>query len=129
MTAPGRDTVTELHVEATLRVDVPLDRGNELAIGAADSLEEADAVRFADVLELGDVDAGEDGLSVAVDCRLTLHFEDPLPDAEPSQKRVREKLVGGRLDDSDANAVVGADDILGIDRLEVVDGPYAVESW
>lgn len=122
MVPSARDTVTELHAEGTLCVDVPVDRGDELAAAAADALESIGTVRFADVLELGEVDAGDEGLSVAVDCRLTLHVDDPLEDEE-FRSRVREQLSGDLDADSDSNPV------LDIDRLEVVDGPYVVETW
>ncbi|SFC55524.1 hypothetical protein SAMN05444422_11094 [Halobiforma haloterrestris] len=119
----GRDTVTELHVEGTLCVDVPVDRGDELAVGAADALESIDIVRFADVLELGEVDAGDEGLAVVVDCRLTLHLDESLGEEkeEGFGSRVRERLSAARETDSGRARAV--------DRLEVVDGPYVVETW
>ncbi|ELY52023.1 hypothetical protein [Natronolimnohabitans innermongolicus] len=108
----ARDTVTELIAEGTLRVDVPVDRGDELAIGAQDVLESLPVVRYADVREIVDVDAGEGGLSVAVDCRLTLHLEGTAADVAA----VRDSLLE-------------LDRVLGIDRLEAVDGPYRIERW
>ena len=107
-----RDTVTEIIAEATLRVDVPIDRGDELAAGAQDVLESLAAVRYADVREIGDVDAGEDGLSVAVDCRLTMHVDD----GTEGPTAVRGSLSH-------------LDDVLGVDRFETVDGPYRIERW
>ena len=107
-----RDTVTEVIAEATLRVDVPIDRGDELAAGAQDVLESLETVRYADVREIDDVDAGDDGLSVAVDCRLTLHVDDGIE--SPT-------AVRGSLSD--------LDDVLGVDRFETVDGPYRIERW
>ncbi|APW97977.1 hypothetical protein CHINAEXTREME_09385 [Halobiforma lacisalsi AJ5] len=119
----GRDTVTELHVDGTLCVDVPVDRGDELAVGAADALESIDVVRFADVLELGEVDAGDEGLAVAVDCRLTLHLDEPLGEEkeEGFGSRVRERLTSARGTDSCCT--------FDVDRFEVVDGPYVVGTW
>ena len=107
-----RDTVTEVIAEATLRVDVPIDRGDELAAGAQDVLEGLELVRYADVQEIGDVDAGDDGLSVAVDCRLTLHADDATESATAAREALRD-----------------LDRVLGIDGFETVDGPYRIERW
>jgi len=112
MTKPSRDTVSEVIVEGTVRVDVPIDRGDELAAGAQDVLESLPVVRYADVREIGDVDAGEDGLSVATDCRLTLHLEDGARDVAA----VRDSLLE-------------LDRVLGSEGLEAVDGPYRIERW
>ena len=107
-----RDTVTEVILEATLRVDVPIDRGDELAAGAQDVLESLGVVRYADVRELGDVDAGEDGLSVTTDCRLTLHVADRIDDPAAFRADLLE-----------------LDRVLGVDAFEIVDGPYRIERW
>ncbi|WP_339102847.1 hypothetical protein [Haloterrigena salinisoli] len=107
-----RDTVTELIAEARLRVDVPLERGGELAVAAQDVLESLAIVRYADVRELGAVDAGDDGLSVAIDCRLTLHVDDATAAAAATRRALRE-----------------TDRVLGVDRFETVDGPYRIERW
>ena len=107
-----RDTVTEVIAEATLRVDVPIDRGDELAAGAQDVLESLELIRYADVQEIGDVDAGDDGLSVAIDCRLTLHVDDGTESARVAREAVHE-----------------LDRVLGVNRFETVDGPYRIERW
>lgn len=107
-----RDTVTEIIVEATPRIDVPLERGDELAAGTQDVLESLSVVRYADVRELTDVDAGEEGLSVTVDCRLTLHADDSTGEVDAVRQALLER-----------------DRVLGIDRFEAVDGPYRVERW
>ena len=110
-----RPTVTELIVETTLRVDVPVDRGDELAAGAQDVLESVAAVRYADVAEIDDVDAGEEGLAVAVECRLTLHADAEADDsADPASVR---------------RSLLADDRVLALDRFEAVDGPYRIESW
>lgn len=113
--ATDRAAVTELIVEATPRVDVPVDRGDELAAAAQERLESVATVRYADAAEIGDVDAGEEGLAVALDCRLTLHAD----------------LEGDRTADPDAvrRSLLGDDRVLDLERFEVVDGPYRIESW
>ena len=117
--ATDRPAVTELIVEATPRVDVPVDRGDELAAAAQERLESVATVRYADAAEIGDVDAGEEGLAVALDCRLTLHANlegDRTADAPADPDAVRRSLL--------------ADDrVLDLERFEVVDGPYRIESW
>ena len=108
----SRDVVTEAILEGTLAVDVPIERGDELAAGAQDVLESLSIVRYADVREIGDVDAGDDGLAVTVDCRLTLHVDAETPDESAVRDAVRD-----------------LERVLEIDRLEVVDGPYRIEAW
>ena len=104
-------TVTEILVQSTISVDVPIDRGDELAAGTQDVLEGLALVRYADVREIGDVDAGDDGLAVAVDCRLTLHVD------------------GSVGDPAVRTALLEQDRVRDVDRLEAVDGPYRIERW
>ncbi|WP_049927596.1 hypothetical protein [Halopiger goleimassiliensis] len=106
-----RDVVTETIAEAALVVDVPIERGDELAAGAQDALESLAVVRYADVREIGEVDAGESGLAVSVDCRLTLHVDPDAPDESAGSDSVRD-----------------LERVLEIDRFETVDGPYRVEA-
>lgn len=107
-----RDTVIERIAAATLRIDVPLERGGELAVAAQEVLESLATVRYADVRELGAVDAGDDGLAVTIDCRLTLHSDGATAAEATGRQALRE-----------------ADRVLGVDRFETVDGPYRIERW
>lgn len=108
----NRETVTEVLVEGRLRVVVPLERADELATGVQAVLESPAQIRYADVTELGAVDAGDDALVVTVDCRLTLHVDEPPADAATLSDSLRtlERVVA-------------------VDSLEIDDGPYRVERW
>lgn len=112
-----RTTVTELHVEATLRVDVPIDRGDELAAAAQDVLESVGTVRYADVAEIGDVDAGDEALAVAVECRLTLHAADVASDDAETAGDADEPADAATV----RRSLLEDGRVLGLERFEVVD--------
>ena len=108
----NRETVTEVLVESTLCVAVPLERADELAAGVQAVLESLAQVRYADVVELVAVDAGDDALDVTVDCRLTLHVDEPPADAAALEESLRT-----------------LERVAAVDTLEIDDGPYCVERW
>jgi hypothetical protein len=105
----ARDTVHEMEATADVTLAVPRERGGELRTVATEHLESIPFVRNAAVVERGDVDAHDDGLSVTGEADLTLHF-DTLADAEDP---------AGRL----------ADAVADLDDFEVVAGPYEIEAW
>lgn len=106
------DAVTEVIADATVTVEVPIERGDELAAGATDALEAVPVVRYAGVETVGEVDAGEDGLAVAVGCRLTFHVDERLA----TVGEVRDRLAA-------------APDVHAVEDFDAIDGPYRVAAW
>ena len=109
---PQRETVSEVIAAATLCVAVPVDRGGELAAGAQEVLESLPIVRYADVREIVEVDADDDGLAATIDCRVTLHVDAPSADGATVREVLRETAL-----------------VRDVDRFAVVDVPYRIERW
>lgn len=110
----NRRTVLELILTAALRVEVPIEYGDELREGVYAVLGEIAGVRHVALEELGDVARENDHLCVETYVRITVHL-DPKTVDDPEQL-VRDRLVGG-------------DVVSSVQNFQIASGPYPIESW